>query len=143
MLTAMRLSALTKQPRQVARSAPGDEALERLNQLPGRWRSVGQGWNMIALPFVAPGGLDYRSLLNQYDEQLNFTFVDKAVPNRGISEGTDNQTDQFIVALDYEQVVHQVESGGHRAGLIPASPVDMVRRPWSSAATQPNNGAAR
>jgi hypothetical protein len=55
---------------------------------------------MIALPFVSPG-LDYRLLLNQYDEQLNFTIVDKAVPNRGIGEGI--QTDQFIVALDYEQ----------------------------------------
>jgi hypothetical protein len=105
MPTAMRLSALTKQPRQVARATAGDPALGPLNQLPGTWLGVGHGWNMIALPFVSPG-LNYRLLLNQYDEHLNFTFVDKAVPNRGISEGT--QTDQFIVALDYEQVIRQV-----------------------------------
>lgn len=101
----MQLSALIKQPRQVTGATSGDPALGRLNQLPGTWRSVGHGWNMIALPFVSPG-LDYRLLLNQYDEQLNFTIMDKAVPNRGLSAGT--QTDQFIVALDYEQVIHQV-----------------------------------
>jgi hypothetical protein len=108
MLTAKAFMALTAQPREVARSKAGDPALGFLDQLPGTWKSQGRGWNMIALPFVAPGGLDYRLLLNQYDEQLNFTFVDKAVPNRGIGEGTGNQTDQFVVALDYEQVVHQV-----------------------------------
>jgi hypothetical protein len=103
----MRLSALTKQPRQVTAAPFGDPALGPFKQLPGTWLGVGHGWNMIALPFVSPG-LNYRLLLNQYDEQLNFTFVDSKVPNRGISAGTRNQTDQSLVALDYEQVIHQV-----------------------------------
>jgi hypothetical protein len=105
MPTETQLSALIKQPRQVTGARAGDPILGQLSQLPGTWRGVGHGWNMIALPFVSPE-LDYRLLLNQYDEQLNFTIVDKAVPNRGISGGT--QTDQFAVALDYEQVIHQV-----------------------------------
>lgn len=106
MPTAMR-SALTKQPRQVTAAPSGDPLLGPLKQLPGTWLGVGHGWNMIALPFVSPG-LNYRLLLNQYDEQLNFTFVDSKVPNRGISAGTQKQTDQSLVALDYEQVIHQV-----------------------------------
>jgi hypothetical protein len=65
---------------------------------------------MIALPFAmtGPGSLNYRLLLNQYSETLNFTLVDKAVPNRGVDNTQTQQTDQFIVALDYEQVIHQV-----------------------------------
>jgi hypothetical protein len=62
---------------------------------------------MIALPF-APGPLDYRLLLNQYDEELSFTLVDKGVPNRGVSADHGQQHDQFVVTLDYEQVIHQV-----------------------------------
>ncbi|MGH7867144.1 MAG: hypothetical protein ACREP9_05770 [Candidatus Dormibacteraceae bacterium] len=65
---------------------------------------------MIALPFARtePGALDYRLLLNQYDETLNFSLVDKAVPNRGVDDAHTQQTDQFVVTLDYEQVIHQV-----------------------------------
>jgi hypothetical protein len=106
MPTAMR-SALTKQPRQVTAAPFGDPLLGPLKQLPGTWLGVGHGWNMIALPFDS-AGLNYRLLLNQYDEHLNFTFVDSKVPNRGISAGTHKQTDQSLVALDYEQVIHQV-----------------------------------
>jgi len=63
---------------------------------------------MIALPFAQPGRLDYRLLLNQYDEELNFSLVDKAVPNRGVTDDHEKQIDQKIVTLDYEQVIHQV-----------------------------------
>ncbi len=78
--------------------------------LPGKWESKGCGWNMIALPFARtrPGALDYRLLLNQYDETLNFTLVDKGVPNRGVDNPHTQQTDQFVVTLDYEQVIRQV-----------------------------------
>jgi hypothetical protein len=63
---------------------------------------------MIALPFAQEGFLDYRLLLNQFDEELNFSLVDKRVPNRGVSEDHELQTDQRVLTLDYEQVVHQV-----------------------------------
>ena len=70
------------------------------------------GWTSIALPFAKADGqpLDYRLLLNQFDEELNFTLVlDKAVPNRGVDNTQPaGQTDQFTVTLDYEQVIHQV-----------------------------------
>ncbi|MGH3778197.1 MAG: heme-binding protein [Pseudonocardiaceae bacterium] len=88
----------------------GDDDLGPLQDLPGKWESRGRGWNMIALPFARtqPNALNYRLLLNQYDETLNFTFVDKGVPNRGVDNTQTQQTDQFIVTLDYEQVIHQV-----------------------------------
>jgi hypothetical protein len=67
---------------------------------------------MIALPFAtAPSPLNYRLLVNQYDEELEFTLVDKAVPNRGISIGSGGsavETDQFLVTLDYQQKINQV-----------------------------------
>ncbi|MGH3717614.1 MAG: heme-binding protein [Pseudonocardiaceae bacterium] len=93
--------------RRIAR--PGDD-LGPLKDLPGKWESKGHGWNMIALPFArtGPGALDYRLLLNQYDETLNFTLVDTKVPNRGVDNTHNLQTDQFVVTLDYEQVIHQV-----------------------------------
>jgi hypothetical protein len=89
---------------------PGADDLGPLKNLPGKWESKGRGWNMIALPFAQtrPDALDYRLLLNQYDEILNFTLVDKGVPNRGVDNTHTQQTDQFVVALDYEQVIHQV-----------------------------------
>lgn len=88
----------------------GDENLGPLQLLPGRWRSRGRGWNMIALPFARTevNALNYRLLLNQYDEELNFTVVDGPVPNRGVNDDQSAQTDQVIFALDYEQVIHQV-----------------------------------
>lgn len=88
----------------------GDEDLGPLRDLPGRWVSTANGWNMIALPFArtGPGTLNYRLLLNQYTETLNFTLVDKGVPNRGVNDDQTVQTDQLIVTLDYEQVIRQV-----------------------------------
>ena len=95
-----------------------------LKLLPGLWKSEGRGWNMIALPFAtAPSPLDYRLLLNQYNEVLEFKFVDDNVPNRGVEKNNPTiQTDQFIVTLDYQQAIKQVaavdspDSGG-LAGL--------------------------
>lgn len=63
---------------------------------------------MIALPF-AEGPLNYRLLVNQYNETLDFTFIDSAVPNRGIVRNPDSeQSDQFVVTLDYQQKVTQI-----------------------------------
>jgi hypothetical protein len=64
---------------------------------------------MIALPFFVAGSqLGYRLLLNQFNETLNFTLVDKAVPNRGVSDDLTANTDQRVVTLDYEQAIRQV-----------------------------------
>jgi hypothetical protein len=105
-----RLRRLQTEERVITTAQFGDEDLGPLKDLPGQWESRGRGWNMIALPFAQtqPGALDYRLLLNQYDETLNFTLVDKGVPNRGVDDTHTHQTDQRVVTLDYEQVIHQV-----------------------------------
>ena len=67
---------------------------------------------MIALPFVTeppPAGFNYRLLMNQYNEELKFTLVDKGVPNRGIPRnGAATEPDQFVVTLDYQQSITQI-----------------------------------
>jgi hypothetical protein len=67
---------------------------------------------MIALPFqnapAPPAGFKFRVLMNQYDEELQFTFVDDDVPNRGLSRPIDPDFDQFVVTLDYQQKIAQV-----------------------------------
>jgi hypothetical protein len=67
---------------------------------------------MIALPFATqppPAGFNFRLLMNQYNEELEFSLVDKAVPNRGIGRnGGTVDTDQFLVTLDYEQEIDQI-----------------------------------
>lgn len=88
-----------------------DPELGPLNDLPGKWVSQGRGWNMIALPFAAVAAPPFRLLLNQYDEELDFTLVDKAVPNRGITDANPRaEKDQLVVTLDYQQSVRQVAS---------------------------------
>ena len=90
--------------------------------LPGTWANKpglpGRGWNMIALPFAAPPGggpsdRPYRLLLNQFNEELKFQLVDKAVPNRGIDLSVPTNTDQVIVTIDYEQA----DGADRRRGL--------------------------
>ncbi len=47
--------------------------------------------------------------MNQYNEALMFSLVDKGVPNRGVTDDPDvNSTDQRIVTLDYQQSIHQI-----------------------------------
>lgn len=103
-----RLDRMDGQQRRIEIAEAQDVDLGPLAQLPGTWQGQGRGWNAIALPFVEPGPGDYRLLLNQYDETLVFSLVDKGVPNRGLSADHLVQRDQFLVALDYEQSVHQV-----------------------------------
>jgi hypothetical protein len=94
----------------------GDPDLGPLKELPGLWTNdnlPGRGWNMIALPFATrpDSPLDYRLLVNQYNENLLFKLVDKTVPNRGVKRdpsGTSTQQDQFVVTLDYEQKITQM-----------------------------------
>lgn len=98
------------QTRYIEPAKPGDEDLGPLKLLPGVWKSKQQGWNMIALPFDTNTRSNFRVLMNQYRETLKFTLVDKGVPNRGIATGCGDtvDTDQFLVTLDYEQVIHQI-----------------------------------
>lgn len=84
------------------------DELGPLSLLPGKWEGVGTGWNIIALPF-SEGDFKYRVLMNQYDEQLEFSSVDENVPNRGLAGIIDdsNQNDQFVVTLDFQQTIQQ------------------------------------
>lgn len=118
-----RLARLTECERVIEQAQPGDPDLGPLQDLPGQWNSEGQGWNMIALPY-AEGPFGYRLLLNQYNETLKFELVDKAVPNRGI-DNANQQSDQRIVTLDYEQVINQVA---------------VIDEPQSSVTGQPGSG---
>lgn len=94
------------------REAPPAEGLGPLEGLVGTWRGHGTGWNMIALPFhgapAPPSGFRFRVLMNQYDEELRFSFVDDNVPNRGPSRPNAPASDQFVVTLDYQQKIAQV-----------------------------------
>lgn len=115
MLNADRIQKIKSQGRYVAPAVTGDEDLGPLKLLPGTWKNLpnlpGRGWNMIALPFATEPGsrINYRLLMNQYNEELKFTLVDKGVPNRGIrrNDGT-TDTDQLLVTLDYEQRIVQI-----------------------------------
>lgn len=94
------------------RAAPLPPDLGPLQQLVGVWIGKGTGWNMIALPFqkapAPPAGFKFRVLMNQYDEDLRFTFVDDDVPNRGLRRPGTRDSDQFVVTLDYQQKIAQV-----------------------------------
>lgn len=108
------------------RDAPPPQTLGPLEQLLGVWIGRGTGWNMIALPFHnAPppdAGFKFRVLMNQYDEELQFTFVDDDVPNRGLLRPGESVSDQLVVTLDYQQKIAQVDAedrpdSGGLAGL--------------------------
>jgi hypothetical protein len=112
MLNEESLKTFKNQSRTISPAKTGDEELGPLTLLPGTWKSLpGRGWNMIALPFATEpeSRLNYRLLVNQYNEELKFSLVDKAVPNRGIQRSaTTLDSDQFIAALDYEQMITQI-----------------------------------
>ena len=95
-----------------SRGAPPLPDLGPLKNLVGVWIAKGTGWNMIALPFhgapPAPAGFKFRLLMNQYDEELKFTFVDDDVPNRGLLRPGTVDADQLVVTLDYQQKIVQV-----------------------------------
>lgn len=110
------MSALRSQTRQLKSARESSQLLGPFEQLPGTWKSDGFGWNLIALPF-ANAPFRYRLLMNQYNETLKFTMIGERVPNRGVPteefppdpELPDNEeSDQFITTLDYEQTIQQV-----------------------------------
>lgn len=115
---------LYHQNREITIAQTGDALLGPFALLPGTWRGQGRGWNMIALPFISdpPGPLDYRLLLNQFDETLSFSLVDKGVPNRGLDDARAVQTDQVITALDYEQLISQVAVTDRPASTVAGAP---------------------
>jgi hypothetical protein len=109
------LQEMVARGRTVEPAKTGDADLGPFKLLPGTWKNVpglpGRGWNMIALPFATEPEdfINYRLLLNQYNEELKFSVVDKAVPNRGIARNNPSiDTDQFVVTLDYEQIITQI-----------------------------------
>jgi len=115
-----RLQAFQSQSRSIEPAVSGDELLGPLKYLPGVWKNTGTteaaGWNCIALPFKTdppPAGFNYRLLVNQYNETLNFETVNKAVPNRGLTfnpDGSVDEADQLIVTLNYVQTITQVDA---------------------------------
>jgi hypothetical protein len=110
MLTKDRISTLATAGRTLTRATANDPDLGPFADLPGIWKSLpGRGWNLIALPSAA-SSTGYRLLLNQYDEELTFSLVDKAVPNRGVNGRPAVQTDQLLVALDYQQTIVQLDA---------------------------------
>jgi len=105
---------------------PLSKELGPLKLLPGKWKSKGKGWNMIALPFnnapPPPNGFNYRVLMNQYNEDLNFTFVDSGVPNRGLLKPGNAEFDQLLVTLDYQQSIHQVVAEDFPVSTVAGGP---------------------
>lgn len=120
---------LSKKGRTITSAKMGEEALGPLKLLPGTWKNkpnlVGRGWNMIALPF-SEGRFKYRLLLNQYNEQLKFSIVDKGVPNRGLpADG-----DQFLSVIDYEQSIKQIKvADSPESGLAGPVGLDIHHEP--------------
>ena len=108
-----------------------DKELGPLGLLPGEWKGVGTGWNMIALPFD-DGPFDFRLLMNQYDETLKFSFIDDNVANRGLPGVIDNsgEDDQFVATLDYQQSIsQQVAEDFPDSGLAGGAGVDIHHEP--------------
>jgi hypothetical protein len=130
MLNAKTLQDLVSSGRRISTNVValrGDPKLGVLGQLPGTYHNKegfeGRAWNMIALPFGPPGVLgDFRLLLNQANETLEFDLVDLGVPNRGA-----NRQDQHLSALRYLQALDQVAaidatSNGATNVTVPATP---------------------
>jgi hypothetical protein len=73
---------------------------------------------MIALPYKEPGKTvnpntpdqksTFRLLLNQFNETLTFSLVDKGVPNRGAAVVNVFDADQHTAALQYVQDISQI-----------------------------------
>jgi len=115
MLDMKHIRKMAKSGRTIETAREGDNQLGPLQLLPGKWSNQpnlpGRGWNMIALPFATEPEtpFNYRLLLNQYNEDLDFTIVDKAVPNRGIRNyGNSTEDDQFLATLEYTQSITQI-----------------------------------
>lgn len=128
---------LERQGRHLEAARTGDPDLGPFQLLPGTWANKpnlpGRGWNMIALPFspgAGQGGPPFRLLLNQFNEELKFQLVDKAVPNRGVDLSVPANTDQLIVTIDYEQAIAQIAADDFpRSGLAGAPELPIHHEP--------------
>lgn len=135
------------QPRLIEYARRGDDALGPLKQLPGRWENVGNlrghGWNMIAVPF-AGGEHGYRLLLNQYDETLEFSLVDKRIPNRGLPDKNQSlDGDQTLAVLDYRQTINQIaQADSPESGLAGSAGATIHHEPglWMNISNKQTNG---
>ena len=68
--------------------------------------------------------------MNQYDEELRFTFVDDDVPNRGLIRPGNPDFDQFVVTLDYQQKIAQVAAEDRpHSGLAGAAQLPIHHEP--------------
>jgi hypothetical protein len=131
-LKDIEISNIQTAGRTLSEATVGDPALGPLALLPGTWKNLpnlpGRGWNLIALPFATPRDsqfpFNYRLLMNQYNEELKFSLVDKGIPNRGIIQvnGGTTETDQFLVALDYEQSIVQIAAEDVPASQLEGNP---------------------
>lgn len=145
MLTKKQLQQLAQQKRTIrrtqvgARFAEGDVITAEespfgpLELLIGEWQSFpGHGWNMIALPFASKPEehLDYRLLLNQYNEELSFTELGFPIPNRGIDKADDGhqstETDQLVAGLKYYQKVTQIASADYPKSVMAGEPGEVI-----------------
>jgi hypothetical protein len=83
-------------------------------------------------------------LVNQFNEELKFSLVDKAVANRGIRRnGTVVEADQFVVALDYEQHISQIAADDFpNSGLAGPPGLAIHHEPglWLHMANEADNG---
>lgn len=129
------LKNLVERGRQIVQSAQvGDQDLGPFAALPGIWSNEpelpGAGFNMISLPFApSQGPLDYRLLLNRYNETIEFDLVDKGVANRGITRGSElAESDQFIVTLDYMQSVVQLAAADFPESGLAGRPGQGIHR---------------
>lgn len=148
MLAKERVEHLRNEMRYVSLAVTGDKDLGPLQLLPGTWKNTsslgGRGWNAIALPFADPP-LNYRLLVNQYNEELKFTIVDKAVPNRGIrhEDGDIEEADQFVVTLDYEQIITQVAAADRPDSGLAGKPGAVIHHEpglWLHMTNETTNG---
>ena len=136
--------------RKLRKAEVGEQDLRELRQLPGTWANLdpdgpdgspfgGRGWNCIALPFFAgpppaptnpteppSRAIDYRLLVNQFNETLVFSTVDDDVPNRGIAPDRSHQVDQFLVTLDYEQKISQIAVEDNPPSQVHGAPGDAI-----------------
>jgi hypothetical protein len=124
MLNTEQLIQVLAEGRTVRMATPNEPALGFLGGLPGVWQNadalVGHGWNMIALPYKAPGHIvdpnvdgqksPFRLLVNQFNETLTFSILDKGVPNRGAARHKVFDSDQHVAALTYVQHIQQLKA---------------------------------
>lgn len=89
-----------------------NDELGPFRMLPGTWRGRASGWSTVALPVASapPGRLDYRLVLDQFDETLTFTPVERSV-----------------ITLESEQQISRVAAVQRPAGEGADVPGDAVR----------------